>query len=194
MSEKANRFNDLSALGSVRDQMPVQEEPMSMPLEKKEYQKNWSKNKTDWRKMVAKKNLRWLNENSMQSQFTPTRFDQEVYIKIQQLFDNENKRKWMIHIITNFFPINYAKQATKLPQSRKRCAITQKPLTSVSEITAGDRDKHLAFTGKQTDVVLCGIALQALHQFVYDSLEKYDTPQGHIISYALDQLRKQEEK
>jgi hypothetical protein len=65
----------------------------------------------------------------------------------------------------------------------------------MKNIVTHDRDKHLAFTGRETSNVLCGIAVHELYRYVIDYTYKFDTQSGQIINYALDELRmKFEEK
>jgi len=51
------------------------------------------------------------------------------------------------------------------------------------------RSKHIAFTGKQTDVLICGIALNEIVRFVNNHVDDYDSKFGQIINHALDNLR-----
>jgi len=174
----------LSELGDVKKQSREQEE----------YQKKWRTNQYQFRKMVAKKNRKWLEIKSKDSQFEYYKEYPDVYDTIKAIFQDENKRKWMIHIITNFLPLNKAQQVPKLPANRNICPITKYPLTDVKKIMTGDRDKHIAFTGENTDVVLSGIALQELERFVKDYTYDFDTPEGHIVNFALDGLRQKSKK
>ena len=52
------------------------------------------------RKMVAKKNRKWLEENKDKSEFKPYKDYPEVYEKIDKLFCDDKKRKWILHLIT----------------------------------------------------------------------------------------------
>lgn len=170
----------LSELGDVKTQSEEQEA----------YQKEWRRNKYQFREMIAKKNRRWLTEECEESQFEYYNEYPNVYQDIKALFEDEKKRKWMIHIITNFLPIHSkAQQVPKLPSNRNICPITNFKLTDVQSILTGDRDKHIAFTGENTNVVLSGVALQELERFVIDCTYEFDTPNGQIINYALDGVR-----
>ena len=59
MSEEKNlkKFKQLSELKSVLTHEEFE-------LQKEEYQNMWKKNKSSYRKMVAKKNRKWLLENN----------------------------------------------------------------------------------------------------------------------------------
>ena len=162
--------------------------------EKEEYQAQWVRTKYQHRKMIAKKNRRWLSENSDNSEFKPHVEFPNVYDFICKKFEDEKSRKWVLHIITNFLPLNRAKIVPKLPSDRNTCPLTEYPLTDVKNIILGNREKHLAFTGENTNVVLSGIAVQELNRFVLDYTIDFDTPYGHIINFAIDDLRKKSEK
>jgi len=157
-------------------------------VEQQEYQQEWSKNKFQHRKMIAKKNRKWLLENS-ESELKEYKEFPDVYSIIENTFNDESKRNWIIHIITNFLPLNKSKQVPKLPKSNSVCPFTGYLLTDIKNIAVGDRDKHIAFTGEQTNVVLSGIALQELNRLVINYTYNFDTPNGHIINYAIDKLR-----
>ena len=156
---------------------------------KEEYQKQWEKNMYLHRKMVAKKNRKWLESNKNKTELKEYKQFPTIYEKIDQLFCDDKKRKWMLHLITNFLPLNESKLVPKLPEDRKVCQITGYKLTDVKNIVTEDRDKHLAFTGKETTNVLRGIAVQELYRYVIHYTHKFDTQCGHIINYALDELR-----
>lgn len=157
--------------------------------DKKEYQKKWKENKYEFRKMIAKKNRRWLTENSNIEQFASTIKRPQVYQLISNMFEEEKKRKWLIHIIANFMPLDLAKQVPKLPSGKKYCPFTQLPLTDTNSLLTGDRDKNIAYTGRNTDVVISAVALKELYRFVIDCTKNFDTKAGHIVNYALDEER-----
>jgi hypothetical protein len=177
------KTNDLSELQKLVD----------AKSEKADYQNNWNKNMYQHRKMVAKKNRKWLEANKNKSEFKDYIPFPDVYEKIDKLFCDDKKRKWMLHIITNFLPLNESKLVPKLPADRKECQITGFKLTDVKDIVIKDRDKHLAFTGRETTNVLCGIAVQELYRYVIDYTHKFDTQCGQIINYALDELRNKQD-
>jgi hypothetical protein len=79
MSKKTNDLSDLKNL--------VEEQS------KDEYQSNWKKNMYQHRKMVAKKNRKWLESNKDKSEFKPYKDFPDVYQKIDELFCDEKKRK-----------------------------------------------------------------------------------------------------
>ncbi len=180
----SKKINDLSELQNLVDSKTIQS--------KDEYQKEWKKNMFLHRKMVAKKNRKWLENNRSETDFKDFEKFSDVYMKIDEMFCDEKKRKWIIHLITNFFPLNNCKLVPKLPDDRKVCPITGFKLTDVKHIVTEDRDKHLAFTGLETTNVLSGIAVQELYRYVIDYTHKFDTQSGQIINFALDQIRNQQ--
>lgn len=168
--------------------------------EKEIYQENWKINKFHHRKMVAKKNRKWLQLNSKPSDFTvmnesnPFGDFPEVRNRIIEYFNDENKRKWILHLITNFIPLNRAKQVPKLPKDKFKCQLSNLELTDLKSILIGNRDKHIAFTGFQTSNVISGIALNELYKFVIDCTYNFDTREAHIVNFAIDELRSKEQK
>lgn len=191
MSEK--KFSSLSNLGELlSDEEKVE---MQKKAEKEAYQKKWRKNKFEFRKMIAKKNRKWLNESvsNKENDFKLTERSESTYNYIYNMFlTDERKRKWIIHLIHNFFPLESCKTVPKIPPKKPvRCPITDLMLTDEVSILQGDRDKHLGFTGKKTDVILSGIAVQELYYFLHDCTIDFDSKQGHIVNYALDQIRSQ---
>jgi hypothetical protein len=174
----------LSELGGIKNRSSEQEE----------YQKEWKVNQFQFREMIAKKNRKWLKKQSKDSQFVYYKEFPDVYEFIKKLFQDKNKRKWLIHIITNFLPLNKSEQVPKLPSNRKNCPITHYQLTDTKSILTGDRDKHIAYTGESTNIVLSGIALQELERFVINCTYEFDNPEGHIVNFALDSLRQKSKK
>ena len=184
MSEKKiNSFQDLKEYKkSVR----------YSELDKKEYQKFWKDNKYKFRKMVAKKNRRWLEANKDETEFHHYKECVKSYKEIESIFKNEKSRKFLIHTICNFFPLNNCRQVTRLSKENNTCDITNNELTDLDEIKTGknnSRNKHIAYTGHSTTVVLCGIAVQELERFVLHYIQDFDSPFGQIINHALDKKR-----
>jgi len=155
---------------------------------KKEYQKQWQFNMEKHRKMISKKNKKWLEDNSSNTEFKDYKPFPEFYNKINVLFNDESKRKWILHLIANFLPLNKSKQVPKLP-NKVNCKITDLPLTDFNSILTGDRDKHIAYTGEKTDALISGIALQELNRFVCYCIDNYETKEGQIVNYLLDKIR-----
>lgn len=185
MGEKVYKeLGKLSALISEEDRVKLDEQE-----KKEQYQKGWRENKFKHREMVAKKNRKWIKVESENSELDEYEEVPDVYAKIEELFAQESKRKWMLHIITNFIPLNNAEKVTKMPVRKNTCCISGYQLTDVKRILTGDRDKHLAFTGKETNIILSGIALQELYRFVINHTYDFDSQAGHIINFAFDKIR-----
>lgn len=157
--------------------------------EKEEYQDKWRANKYKFRQMIATKNRKWLKENASNDDFEYTEEYPNVYQNIKGMFEDDKKRNFMIHLIVQFLPLNVVKQVPKLPPNKTKCPLSQHRLTDTNSLVKGDRDKHLAYTGKKTDVIISGIALQELERFVMYCTKDFDTREGHIVNYALDEVR-----
>lgn len=160
---------------------------------KDKYQEDWKRNTNGHRKMIAKKNRRWLLENNQTDLKEYIEFP-EVYQKILSHFTDEKKRKYIIHIITNFFPLNKTKQVILFRAENFKCPFTDFQLTDMKGILTGNRDKHIAFSGENSDVFLSGVALQELNRLVMEYTYQFDTREGQIINFALDKLRNEKDK
>ena len=182
-------------LNSLQDLKSLKKTIRQTDLDKKEYQEFWKDNKYNFRKMVAKKNKRWLAENKEETEFhhyQESNKEIEVYRQIEGIFKYEKSRKFLIHTICNFFPLNNCRQVPRLSKENNTCDITNNLLTDLDEIKTGknnSRKKHIAYTGNSTTVVLCGLAVQELERFVLHYVQDFDSPFGHIINHALDEIR-----
>jgi hypothetical protein len=140
--------------------------------------------------MIAKKNRRWLLENNV-SQLKEYIQSPDVYKKIDTLFKDEKKRKFIIHIITNFFPLNRTQQVVLFREENNICPFTDYKLTDLQGIVVGNRDRHIAFSGANSNVFLSGIGLQELNSYLLEHTYTFTTREGQIINFALDGLRKE---
>jgi hypothetical protein len=181
--KKLNQLSDLKILFS-QEELNIKKEVE----EKEKYQEEWKRNSNAHRKMVAKKNRRWLLENN-ECQLKQYIAFPEVYKKIGTYFEDEKKRKYIIHIITNFFPLNKTQQVVLFREEDIVCPFTDYKLTDMKGILTGNRDKHIAFSGVNSNVFLSGVALQELNRFVLEYTYQFDTREGQIINFALDKLR-----
>lgn len=184
MSKKV--IKDFSNLSELKKDFRMSE------MDKKEYQSFWVKNKSDFRKMISKKNYKWLASKEESDFKILEKQDNVVYNKIEHLFSIPSKRKWLIHIICNFLPLSRSKIIPRLPYENTKCPITHFSLTDLESIKVGKgnaREKHLGFTGFKTDVILSGVALNELYNFVIHYVKDFDSPYGQIINHALDSLR-----
>ena len=188
---KTKSFNQLSDLKNLlTEEELVEQKNEELKVEKEKYQEDWVRNTNGHRKMIAKKNRRWLLENnkSQLKEYIPF---PDVYKKIDSFFKDDNKRKYIIHIITNFFPLNRTQQVVLFREENNICPFTDYKLTDLNGIVVGNRDKHIGFSGVNSNVYLSGIGLQELNRYVLEHTYTFETREGQIINFALDKLRKE---
>lgn len=186
--KKTKSFNDLSQLSNLFSKDELDEKKFIE--EKTEYQEEWVRTTNGHRKMIAKKNRRWLLENNV-SQLKEYIQSPDVYKKIDSLFKDDKKRKFIIHIITNFFPLNRTQQVVLFREENNICPFTDYKLTDLQGIVLGNRDRHIGFSGANSNVFLSGIGLQELNRYVLEHTYTHTTREGQIINFALDRLRKE---
>jgi hypothetical protein len=187
--EKSKKFNSFSDLKNILTESELIEQKESEhKIQKDKYQEDWKRNKYAHRKMIAKKNRRWLLENneSQLKEYVPF---PDVYKNILSYFEDEKKRKYIIHVITNFMPLNKTKQVVLFREENIKCPFTNFNLTDMQGLLIGNRDKHIAFSGENSNVFLSGIAIQELNRLVLEYTYQFDTREGQIINFALDKLR-----
>lgn len=183
---KIKNFNQLSDLKNLFSEEELASKKNSEDKEK--YQEDWVRKTNGHRKMVAKRNRRWLLENK-ESQLKEYVAMPKIYDKIKSFFEDENKRKYMIHVITNFFPLNRTQQVPLLREQNPTCPFSGFKLTDLDGIRLGNRDKHIAYSGANSNVYISGVALQELNRFVLEYTYQFSTREGQIINFALDKLR-----
>jgi hypothetical protein len=183
----------LKTLDDLREILPESER---QEIEQKEQQvikdrreKSWEIDRHVFSEMIAKKNRNWLVENAKTAEFDYYKEFPTVYKRIESMFSIESKRKFMIHLITNFLPLHRSTKVPTLRGGKDECIFTRYKLTDMKSIFTGDRDKHIAFTGQNTDVVLSGIAIQELERFVLKYTHDFNCQNGRIINHALDKER-----
>lgn len=186
MSNEKKQYNSLSELKNLFTEKELVDK--KNVEEKQKYQENWVRTTNGHRKMIAKKNRKWLLENKDCELKEYVEFP-VVYDKIKSIFEDDSKRNYMIHVITNFFPLNRTQQVILLREENPVCPFSGYKLTDVDGIRTGNRDKHLAFSGANSNVFLSGIALQELNRFVLEYTYQFETREGQIINFALDKLR-----
>lgn len=184
--KKNKSFNQLSDLSNLFSKEELDDKKYQE--EKQKYQEDWVRNTNGHRKMIAKKNRRWLIENKdcQLKEYIPS---PDIYKKIHSFFQDEKSRKYLIHIITNFFPLNRTQQVVLFREKDNVCPFTDFKLTDLNGIITGNRDRHIAFSGANSNVFLSGIGLQELNRYVLEHTYTYDTREGQIINFALDGLR-----
>lgn len=183
---KIKNFNQLSDLKNLFSEEELASKKNSEDKEK--YQEDWVRKTNGHRKMVAKRNRRWLLENK-ESQLKEYVAMPKIYDNIKSFFEDENKRKYMIHVITNFFPLNRTQQVPLLREQNPTCPFSGFKLTDLDGIRLGNRDKHIAYSGANSNVYISGVALQELNRFVLEYTYQFSTREGQIINFALDKLR-----
>jgi len=184
--KESKNFNQLSDLSNLfTEEELVDKKNLE---EKTKYQENWVRTTNGHRKMIAKKNRRWLLENK-ESQLKEYMKMPDIYEKIKTYFEDDSKRNYMIHIITNFFPLNRTQQVTLFREENPTCPFSAYKLTDLDGIRLGNRDRHIAYSGANSNVYLSGVALQELNRFVLEYTYQFDTREGQIINFALDKLR-----
>jgi hypothetical protein len=186
--KKVKSFNQLSELSNLFSKEELDDKKFKE--EKEKYQEGWVRTTNGHRKMIAKKNRRWLLENN-QSQLKEYIQSPDIYDKIHSYFQDDKKRKFMIHIITNFFPLNRTQQVVLFREENNVCPFTDFKLTDLNGIVVGNRDRHIAFSGANSNVFLSGIGLQELNRYVLEHTFTFTTREGQIINFALDELRKE---
>ncbi len=185
-AKNLNQLSDLKILLSESDLIEQKNEEQKQDKEK--YQEDWKRKISAHRKMVAKKNRRWLLENN-ECELKEFKEFPEIYQKILSYINDDKKRKYIIHIITNFFPLNKTKQVVLFREENIKCPLSDFELTDMKGILTGNRNKHIAFSGENSDVFLSGIALLELNRLVLEYTYQFDTREGQIINHALDELR-----
>ena len=184
--KESKNFNQLSDLSNLfTEEELVDKKNLE---EKTKYQENCVRTTNGHRKMIAKKNRRWLLENK-ESQLKEYMKMPDIYEKIKTYFEDDSKRNYMIHIITNFFPLNRTQQVTLFREENPTCPFSAYKLTDLDGIRLGNRDRHIAYSGANSNVYLSGVALQELNRFVLEYTYQFDTREGQIINFALDKLR-----
>jgi hypothetical protein len=183
---KPKNFNSLSELSNLFTAEELFDK--KYVEDKQKYQENWVRVTNGHRKMIAKKNRRWLIENK-ESQLVEYMKMPEIYEMIKSYFEDDNRRKYMIHIITNFFPLNRTQQVSLFREENPICPFSGYKLTDLDGIRIGNRDRHIAYSGANSTVFLSGCALQELNRFVLEYTYQFDTREGQIINFALDRLR-----
>ena len=86
-------------------------------------------------------------------------------------------------------PLNCTKQVVLFREDAPICPFTKYKLTDLQGLIIGNRDRHIAFSGINTNVFLSGIALQELYRFVMDCTKNFTTKEAQIVNFAIDEKR-----
>jgi hypothetical protein len=87
--------------------------------------------------------------------------------------------------------LNKTEQVVLFREENNVCPFTNFKLTDLNGIIVGNRDRHIGFSGSNSNVFLSGIGLQELNRYVLEHTFTYTTREGQIINFALDKLRKE---
>lgn len=170
MSEKLKSFKELSTL-QVDD---------------------YTAKRHQWRSVISRKNIKWFNEKNNVNNFDLTKSNKDIYDRIKSLFEDDKTRNFMIHIATNFLPLNTPSQCPILPSEKCYCKFSKQELTDVLRIKTGDRNKSMGYVGINSNVILSSDAIIELDRFVKENIINFDTQLGHIINHAFDTIRVKE--
>lgn len=145
-----------------------------------------------WRKVISFKNKKWFNTKPNVNNIDLEKSDANIYKTIKTLFEDEKTRNWMIHLATNFLPLNNPSQCPILPTEKYFCKISGDELTDSLRIKTGDRNKAMGYVGLKSNVILSADAIRELYRYVYDNIVNFDTKIGHIVNHAFDDIRLEE--
>jgi len=177
------KFDSLEALKNL-----LTEEQVEVIEERERAQREFAAKDFHFQRMIARKNELWLHHDKKKAAWKPAEMDERVFNKVSELFNDEKSRRWVIHLIYEFMPLSSAQQVPKMPVNRK-CPFTGFELTGLQNILTGDRDKHIAYVGKTTDVMLSGIGLQELYRLVRKCSQDFNSKNGRVVNYVLDSIR-----
>lgn len=165
MKKKFNSFEQLGELLTIKE---VEQEKELQIIESERNNKL---------KMIVKNNLKWLRHGKKNSLITKTD-DANLFIeKYDNLMQSDKQQKWVLHLITNFQPLNIVNPAPIMRGGNKSewfCPITNYPITDSQSIINGrgdSRSKHIAYIGKDSNVYLSATAIYSLYLFIVDALE-----------------------
>jgi len=142
-----------------------------------------------WRSVISRKNKKWFDSKENVNHIDMTKNDINLYKTIQTLFEDEKTRNWMIHIATNFLPLNNPSQCPILPTEKCFCKLSGDELTDMMRIKTGDRNKAMGYVGLKSNVILSADAIRELYKYVYHNIVNFDTKIGHIVNHAFDDIR-----
>ena len=87
--------------------------------------------------------------------------------------------------------MNRTQQVVLFREKDNVCPFTDYKLTDLQGIVVGNRDKHIGFSGANSNVFLSGVGLQEPNRYVLEHTYTFTTREGQIINFALDGLRKE---
>ena len=145
-----------------------------------------------WRSVISRKNKKWFDSKENINHIDMSKTDSNLYKTIKTLFEDDKTRNWMIHLATNFLPLNNPSQCPILPTEQYFCKLSGDELTDMMRIKTGDRNKTMGYVGLKSNVILSADAIRELYRYVYDNIVNFDTKIGHIVNHAFDDIRLEE--
>jgi hypothetical protein len=174
MKEKLNSLQELNKVKSVK-----QEDVYVSKMYK-------------WRSVISRKNKKWFDSKPNVNNIDLEKSDANIYKTIKTLFEDDKTRNWMIHLATNFLPLNNPSQCPILPAEKCFCKFSGDELTDMMRIKTGDRNKAMGYVGLKSNVILSADAIRELYRYVYYNIVNFDTKIGHIVNHAFDDIRLEE--
>ena len=145
-----------------------------------------------WRKVISQKNKKWFNSKPNVNNIDLEKSDANIYKTIKSLFEDDKTRNFMIHIATNFLPLDNPSQCPILPTEKCFCKFSGDELTDMMRIKTGDRNKAMGYVGLKSNIILSADAIRELYRYVYYNIINFDTKIGHIVNHAFDYIRLEE--
>lgn len=174
MKQKLNSLQDLSSVKTTK-----QEDIYTIKMYK-------------WRRVISQKNKKWFDSKPNVNNFDLSKSDVNIYKTIKTLFEDDKTRNFMIHVATNFLPLNNPSQCPILPAEKCFCKFSGDELTDMMRIKTGDRNKAMGYVGLKSNIILSADAIRELYRYVYDNIINFDTKIGHIVNHAFDDIRLEE--
>ena len=174
MKEKLNSLQDLTIVNNTK-----QEDVYTLKMYK-------------WRSVISRKNKKWFDSKNNVNNIDLEKSNANIYKTIKTLFDDDKTRNWMIHLATNFLPLNNPSQCPILPTEKCFCKISGDELTDSMRIKTGDRNKAMGYVGLKSNVILSADAIRELYKYVYHNIINFYTKIGHIVNHAFDDIRLEE--
>jgi hypothetical protein len=84
--------------------------------------------------------------------------------------------------------LNRTQQVVLFREENNVCPFTDYKLTDLNGILIGNRDRHIGFSGANSNVFLSGVGLQELNRYVLEHTYTFETREGQIINFAIDKL------
>lgn len=194
MKEKLKSLQELSVVSKTKQELSIvnNEKQESSSVIKTKQEDIYTIKRFKWRRVISFKNKKWFDSKPNVNHIDLEKSDGNIYKTIKTLFEDEKTRNWMIHLATNFLPLNNPSQCPILPAEKCFCKISGDELTDSMRIKTGDRNKAMGYVGLKSNVVLSADAIRELYRYVYNNIINFDTKIGHIVNHAFDDIRLEE--